>query len=105
MVAVAELPATHAIAREGRCLVLSACQNHTRACRPPDYACIQGADPTAVLFWGGNFVSNHAGSRPASAQSSKSDPGARPAKLRKTGASPTAQSNAIRRLEIMEMFS
>jgi nitrilase len=50
------LPSMRHIALEGRCFVLSACQYLTRADCPPDYACVQGDDPKAVLIRGGSCI-------------------------------------------------
>ncbi len=44
------------IAVEGRCFVLSACQYARRADYPPDYDCIQGDDPAAVMIAGGSCI-------------------------------------------------
>lgn len=44
------------IAYEGRCFVLSACQYLTRADCPPQYDCIQGDAPDAVLIRGGSVI-------------------------------------------------
>jgi nitrilase len=50
------LPSMRHIATEGRCFVLSACQYLTRADCPPDYAAIQGNDPSTVLMRGGSSI-------------------------------------------------
>lgn len=50
------LPTMRAIALEGRCFVLSACQYLTRADCPADYAAVQGDDPATVLIRGGSCV-------------------------------------------------
>ncbi len=50
------LPTMRHVALEGRCFVLSACQYLTRADCPPDYACVQGDDPAAVLIRGGSCI-------------------------------------------------
>lgn len=50
------LPTMQTVALEGRCFVLSACQYLTRADCPPDYAAIQGDDPSTVLMRGGSCI-------------------------------------------------
>jgi nitrilase len=50
------LPTMRHVALEGRCFVLSACQYLKRGDCPPDYACIQGDDPQAVLIRGGSCI-------------------------------------------------
>ena len=50
------LPTMRHVALEGRCFVLSACQYLTRGDCPPDYDCIQGDDPQAVLIRGGSCI-------------------------------------------------
>jgi nitrilase len=50
------LPTMRHVALEGRCFVLSACQYLRRSDCPPDYACVQGDDPRAVLIRGGSCV-------------------------------------------------
>ncbi|WP_084804009.1 carbon-nitrogen hydrolase family protein [Bradyrhizobium sp. NAS80.1] len=44
------------VALEGRCFVLSACQHLTRGDCPPDYAAVQGNDPSTVLMRGGSVI-------------------------------------------------
>jgi len=50
------LPTMRHVALEGRCFVLSACQFLTRGDCPPNYACIQGDDPSTVLIRGGSCM-------------------------------------------------
>jgi nitrilase len=50
------LPTMRHVALEGRCFVLSACQYLRRADCPPQYACVQGDDPEAVLIRGGSCI-------------------------------------------------
>jgi nitrilase len=50
------LPTMRHVALEGRCFVLSACQYLTRGDCPPDYDCVQGDDPQAVLIRGGSCI-------------------------------------------------
>jgi nitrilase len=50
------LPTIRHIALEGRCFVLSACQFLRRSDCPPDYDCIQGNDPAAILIRGGSCI-------------------------------------------------
>jgi nitrilase len=50
------LPSMRHVAVEGRCFVLSACQRLLRSDCPPDYACVQGDDPAAVLIRGGSCI-------------------------------------------------
>ena len=50
------LPTMRAIALEGRCFVISACQYFTRGDGPQHYAPIQGDDPKTVLIRGGSCI-------------------------------------------------
>ena len=50
------LPTMQTVALEGRCFVLSACQYLTRGDCPPDYAAIQGDEPSTVLMRGGSCI-------------------------------------------------
>lgn len=50
------LPTMRAIALEGRCFVVSACQYFTRADGPADFAPIQDDDPSTVLIRGGSCI-------------------------------------------------
>lgn len=55
------LPTMRAIALEGRCFVLSACQFTRRADYPADYHPLQGDDPATVLIRGGSCIVNPLG--------------------------------------------
>jgi nitrilase len=50
------LPSMQHIALEGRCFVLTACQHLRRADCPPDYAAVQGNDPSTVIMRGGSAI-------------------------------------------------
>ena len=50
------LPTMRAIALEGRCFVISACQYFTRGDGPQNYAPIQGDDAKTVLIRGGSCI-------------------------------------------------